>query len=183
MCRYGCPGGFAQTPSVLEATIVVSMPPNDNLTDDFFSFGLAMFGLDMAVERLDAGDFPTSSTVIEVAWWISAAAQACGHNKDGDILQGFWWVRNKGSHGTALAFDAILRVDMRNPEIDKRVNWGERLWQPLPDHLEGEDGNNAPAAYKDHLQGESVRRTIDEAHTRLAGYFGEATERMLGRST
>ena len=134
-------------------------------------FILAVDGLNKAHRRLEAnGDDP--HVFIECAWWIGAATEACGRRNDGTVLEGFYWVRNKGFHETALAFGQV------RPSISGTTGVAPTGIAPMGGaslparwiRLEGpEDGSRSE--YNKHLASRSIRETIDEALIALLRVF------------
>jgi hypothetical protein len=121
------------------------------------AFAFAMHALKRAIDRLEDEEQATETmyTIIESAWWICAAAQTLELHQSGDILQGFWWVRNKGNHNTFIAFNATEWLGNFN------------IWQSIPDHLRG---GGAAEAYIAFLEGRDIRETIFEAHDQMVPY-------------
>ncbi len=143
-------------------------------------FILALHGLAKAYRRLQDDDHDPH-LFVECSWWIGAATEACGRRKDGTVLEGFYWVRNKGFHETRLALAQILPgygstslgIDtlgvgpLGGPELPPR--WA---------HLDGpEDGSRKP--YNSYLASRSIVETIDEAYATLLREF-EVIRRETG---
>ena len=134
-------------------------------------FILALEGLNTAHRRLEAnGEEPY--VYIECAWWIGAATEACGRRDDGSLLEGFYWVRNKGFHETAMALGQVLppvsgatgiaptgMAPMGGPGIPAR-------WARLDGSADG-----SRRQYNEHCASRPVVETINEALAALLEVF------------
>ncbi len=136
-------------------------------------FILAAKGLEQSFARLD-GNADDPYAVIECAWWIGAATEACGRRHSGTILEGFYWVRNKGFHETAKALGSIT-PPVPPALLGQFVLGKSRLGDPFgePAMWERLDGlaDGSRAAYNKHLAGQDVLETITAARTELLMIF------------
>ena len=133
------------------------------LNDDASDFILAVNGLRPALTRFHQNPH-FNFTVIECAWWIASATQAC-EGRDVGVLEGFYWVRSKGIHELGKALGQIDRGKPGSPMGVGLVGveaWGgvgsPARWKPLPGP---EDGGRRQ--FNDHLASRPIGETLDEA--------------------
>ena len=138
---------------------------DSTLNEAAADFILTMHGLAKALSRYHDDRFD-SYAVIECAWWIGAATEACDGRSE-DLLEGFYWVRNKGFHAISKALGQVVQGTPGSPIGIALTGVGTGTgtpsrWDPLPGP---EDGGRR--AFNAELAGRTIEETITEAFDTL----------------
>ena len=137
-------------------------------------FIVALQGLNVARDRVEAVESEpyVALPVLECSWWIGALTEMCGRRKDDSMLEGFYWVRNKGSHKLIQALRQMMPGESGRMGVGGMgiAQMGGVSTPARWEHLPGpEDGSRK--AYNNYLASRPIVETIHEAFDMLEEEF------------
>lgn len=141
---------------------------NTTLSSRASDFILAMHGFKRALDRFKL-DRHLAYSVMECAWWISAASEAAGERKD--LLNGIYWVRSKGIHEITVALGQIDPGQRGEPMGVGTLGVSMMGGAASPSRwkrLQGPD-DGGREDYNQYLAGRTIDETLDEAFAILEG--------------
>lgn len=137
------------------------------LNEKAVDFIFAVWGLRKAYDRLVSAARDDVHQVIECAWWIGAATEACGRRHSGGVLEGFYWVRNKGLHELRLALGRIQPREPGSPAGMLLMGVGGGSGRPQRWLSIRSGANGSASVFNEHLAERPVAETVSAAFREL----------------